>query len=66
MQKVKIITHSGSDLTFQEASALNITLLPDLVAFGMSSFETISTSFRRRFIPVWNKMMCFPPAHTPI
>ena len=39
MQKVKIITHSGSDLTFQEASELNITLLPDLVVFGNEQFR---------------------------
>ncbi len=39
MQTVKIVTHSGSDLTFAEAESLNITLLPDLVVFGDQQFR---------------------------
>ena len=34
MQKVKIITTSGCDLTFAEAESLGITMIPDWVIFG--------------------------------
>ena len=38
MPKVKIITHSGSDLTQDMVSDLDITILPDLVAFGSEQY----------------------------
>lgn len=34
MQKVKIITTSGCDLTYEEAAANNILMIPDWVIFG--------------------------------
>lgn len=38
MPKVKIITHSGSDLTQDMVADLDITILPDLVAFGSEQY----------------------------
>lgn len=33
MQKVRIITHSGCDLSYREAEELNIIMIPDMVIF---------------------------------
>ena len=39
MQKVKIVTHSGCDLSFAEAEANGIIMLPDLVVFGSQQYR---------------------------
>jgi len=39
MQKVKIITHSGCDLTFETAADLGVIMLPDLVVFGEEHYR---------------------------
>lgn len=39
MQKVKIITHSGCDLTYREAEENGIIMLPDIVIFGEEQYR---------------------------
>ena len=39
MQKVRIVTHSGCDLTFDMAQELGVIMLPDLVVFGQEQFR---------------------------
>lgn len=39
MQKVRIVTHSGCDLSFAEAEANKIVMLPDLVVFGSEQYR---------------------------
>ncbi len=39
MQKVKIVTHSGCDLTPEMAAEYGITVLPDLVVFGEKQYR---------------------------
>lgn len=39
MQKVRIVTHSGCDLSFDEARANGIIMLPDLVVFGGQQYR---------------------------
>ena len=39
MQKVKIVTHSGCDISFAEAKELGIIMLPDLVIFGDEQYR---------------------------
>lgn len=39
MQKVRIVTHSGCDLSFAEAEANGIIMLPDLVVFGGEQYR---------------------------
>ena len=39
MQKVRIVTHSGCDLSFAEAAANGIIMLPDLVVFGGEQYR---------------------------
>lgn len=39
MQKVRIITHSGCDLPFEEAKKANIIMLPDIVIFGENQYR---------------------------
>lgn len=39
MQKVRIVTHSGCDLSFAEAEANGIVMLPDLVVFGGEQYR---------------------------
>lgn len=65
MQKVKIITHSGSDLTFQEAEALNITLLPDLVVFGNEQFRNNIDIFPEAFYARLEQDDVFPTSAHP-
>ena len=38
MNKVKIITHSGCDLTQDIVGQADVTILPDLVVFGQEQF----------------------------
>ena len=65
MQKVKIITHSGSDLTFPEARALNITLLPDLVVFGNEQFRNNIDIFPDAFFARLEQDDVFPTSAHP-
>lgn len=39
MQKVRIVTHSGCDLSFAEAEVNKIVMLPDLVVFGSEQYR---------------------------
>ena len=39
MQNVRIVTHSGCDLTFAEARNNGIVMLPDLVVFGGEQYR---------------------------
>ena len=39
MQNVRIVTHSGCDLTFAEARDNGIVMLPDLVVFGGEQYR---------------------------
>ena len=39
MQKVRIVTHSGCDLSFAEAAANGVVMLPDLVVFGGEQYR---------------------------
>ena len=39
MQKVKIITTSGCDLTFEETERLGVTMIPDWVIFGETQYR---------------------------
>ena len=39
MQKVRIVTHSGCDITFTEAKENNIIMLPDLVIWGNTQYR---------------------------
>ena len=65
MQKVKIITHSGSDLTFQDANELNITLLPDLVVFGNEQFRNNVDIFPEAFYARLEQDDVFPTSAHP-
>ena len=38
MKKVKIVTHSGCDLTKDMVAGLDVTILPDLVVFGQEHY----------------------------
>lgn len=39
MQHVRIVTHSGCDLTFEMTQALGVIMLPDLVVFGKEQYR---------------------------
>ena len=39
MQNVRIITHSGCDLSYQEAEANNVVMIPDFVFFGTTQYR---------------------------
>ena len=39
MQNVRIITHSGCDLSYQEAQANNVIMIPDFVFFGTEQYR---------------------------
>ncbi len=39
MQKVRIITHSGCDISFHEAEKNQITMIPDFVIFGTEQYR---------------------------
>ena len=39
MQKVRIITHSGCDLSFREAELNNVVMIPDFVIFGTDQYR---------------------------
>ena len=39
MQRVRIVTHSGCDISFAEAEANRIVMLPDLVIFGNEQYR---------------------------
>lgn len=39
MQKVRIITHSGCDISFREAEKNQITMIPDFVIFGTEQYR---------------------------
>ena len=39
MQNVRIITHSGCDLSYQEAQSNNVIMIPDFVFFGTEQYR---------------------------
>ena len=65
MPKVKIVTHSGCDLTSDMVKELDIAILPDLVAFGsehyLNNVEIHPTEFYERI----DKSEVFPTSAHP-
>ena len=49
MKKVRIITHSGCDLSFQEAQKHDFTMIPDFVIFGTEEYRNNLDIFPETF-----------------
>ena len=65
MQKVKIMTHSGSDIPFDLANELGIVMLPDMVVFGETQYRNNVDIFPEEFYQRLDESDVFPTSAHP-
>lgn len=65
MQKVRIMTHSGSDIPFDLAEELGVIMLPDLVVFGDEQYKNNVDIFPEEFYERIDRSEVFPTSAHP-